>query len=57
LCYRSATAADALSTAFSLMQEDEIRSLLPRVDIERVHLIDEAGESVEWSPSLPCSRI
>ncbi|MBR0958808.1 FAD:protein FMN transferase [Bradyrhizobium japonicum] len=44
---RSATAADALSTAFSLMQEDEIRSLLPRVDIDRVHLIDEAGKSVE----------
>jgi len=44
---RSATAADALSTAFSLMQEDEIRTLLPRVDIDRVHLIDEAGKSVE----------
>ncbi|MEY9184818.1 thiamine biosynthesis lipoprotein [Bradyrhizobium sp. USDA 326] len=44
---RSATAADALSTAFSLMSEDEIRSLLPRVDIDRVHLIDDAGTSVE----------
>ncbi|WP_128925664.1 FAD:protein FMN transferase [Bradyrhizobium guangxiense] len=46
---RSATAADALSTAFSLMHEDEIRALLPRVDIERVHLIDGAGKSVELS--------
>ncbi|WP_375308999.1 FAD:protein FMN transferase [Bradyrhizobium sp. A5] len=46
---RSATAADALSTAFSLMPEDEIRSLLPRADIDRVHLIDDAGRSVEFS--------
>jgi thiamine biosynthesis lipoprotein len=46
---RSATAADALSTAFSLMPEDEIRSLLPRLDIDRVHLIDEAGKPVELS--------
>jgi thiamine biosynthesis lipoprotein len=46
---RSATAADALSTAFSLMPEDEIRSLLPHVDIDRVHLIDGAGRSVELS--------
>ncbi|RXH23237.1 thiamine biosynthesis protein ApbE [Bradyrhizobium nanningense] len=46
---RSATAADALSTAFSLMPEDEIRSLLPRVDVDRVHLIDEAGKPVELS--------
>ncbi|MHC4053004.1 FAD:protein FMN transferase [Bradyrhizobium sp. 25ACV] len=45
----SATAADALSTAFSLMPEDKIRSLLPHVDIDRVHLIDEAGQSVELS--------
>lgn len=44
---RSATAADAMSTAFSVMSADEIRSLLPRVDIDRVHLIDAAGESVE----------
>ncbi|MBR0725431.1 FAD:protein FMN transferase [Bradyrhizobium manausense] len=43
----SATAADALSTAFSFMPEEEIRSLLPRVDIDRVHLIDDAGQSVE----------
>ncbi|WP_375160319.1 FAD:protein FMN transferase [Bradyrhizobium sp. RDT46] len=46
---RRATAADALSTAFSLMPEDEIRSLLPRVDIDRVHLIDAAGMAVEVS--------
>ena len=35
-----ATAADALSTAFSLMPELQIQSLLPRVEIERVHIID-----------------
>lgn len=46
---RSATAADALSTAFSLMREDEIRALLPRLDIERVLLIDGAGNPVELS--------
>ena len=44
---RSATAADAMSTAFSVMSAGEIRSLLPRVNIDRVHLIDAAGESVE----------
>jgi FAD:protein FMN transferase len=44
---RSATAADALSTAFSLMPEERIRSLLPYVDVERVHLIDAAGKSSE----------
>ncbi|TQF39382.1 thiamine biosynthesis protein ApbE [Bradyrhizobium sp. UNPF46] len=46
---RCATAADALSTAFSLMPEDQIRSLLPGADIDRVHLIDAAGRSVELS--------
>lgn len=40
---RTATAADALSTAFSLMPQKRIRSLLPELDIERVHLIDAAG--------------
>jgi len=40
---RNATAADALSTAFSFMSADRISSLLARVDIERVHLIDAAG--------------
>ncbi|QOZ55426.1 FAD:protein FMN transferase [Bradyrhizobium sp. CCBAU 53338] len=40
---RSATAADALSTALSLMSEPRIRSLLPQLEIERVHLIDTAG--------------
>ncbi|WP_375157889.1 FAD:protein FMN transferase [Bradyrhizobium sp. RDT46] len=44
---RSATAADALSTAFSLMPEERIRWLLPYVDVERVHLIDAAGKSSE----------
>ena len=43
----SATAADALSTAFSLMSGPEIRSVLPRVDIERVHLIDAAGAAFD----------
>jgi len=40
---RSATAADALSTAFSFMTSPQIRSVFPLVDIERVHLIDAAG--------------
>lgn len=39
----AATAADALSTAFSLMPQSQIRSLLPRVDVARVHLVDAAG--------------
>jgi FAD:protein FMN transferase len=39
----NATAADALSTAFSLMPQERIRSLLPDLEIERVHLIDAAG--------------
>lgn len=45
---RSATAADALSTAFSLMPEAQIRSLMPHLDIERVHLIDAAGSVSEF---------
>ncbi|MDA9435589.1 FAD:protein FMN transferase [Bradyrhizobium sp. CCBAU 51627] len=44
---RNATAADALSTAFSFMPEKDIRSLLPRVEIDRVHLINDAGQSTE----------
>jgi len=40
---RNATAADALTKPFSLMAEEQIQSLLPRVDIERVHLINAAG--------------
>lgn len=40
---RNATAADALTKPFSFMPEQQIRSLLPHVDIERVHLIDAAG--------------
>lgn len=46
---RGATAADALSTAFSLMPQEHIRSLLPRVGIDRVYLIDQAGQSVALS--------
>jgi thiamine biosynthesis lipoprotein len=42
-----ATTADALSTAFSLMVEPEIRALLPRTDVERVHLIDANGTAVD----------
>jgi thiamine biosynthesis lipoprotein len=44
---RSATAADALSTAFSFMTKPQIRSVLPQVDVERVHLIDAAGTAFE----------
>ena len=44
---RNATAADALTKPFSLMREEQIRSLLPRVDIECVHLIDAAGKPFE----------
>ncbi len=44
---RNATDADALSTAFSLMSRERIRSLLPHVDIERVHFIDAAGRPFE----------
>jgi thiamine biosynthesis lipoprotein len=40
---RNATAADALTKPFSLMPKEGIRSLLPHVDIEQVHLIDAAG--------------
>ena len=46
----SATAADALSTAFSLMSEEQIRSALPQVDIERIHLVDAAGISLDIVP-------
>ncbi|MBR0779883.1 FAD:protein FMN transferase [Bradyrhizobium iriomotense] len=46
---RSATAADALSTAFSLMQENEIRSLLAPAGIDRVYLVNDAGQSVEFA--------
>lgn len=41
----NATAADALSTAFSLMTKPQIRSLLPQAGIERVHLIDATGNA------------
>lgn len=40
---RNTTAADALTKPFSLMPEERIRSLLPQVDIERVHLIGATG--------------
>ncbi|WP_315769581.1 MULTISPECIES: FAD:protein FMN transferase [unclassified Bradyrhizobium] len=39
----TATAADAMSTAFSLMPVVQIRSLMQPAGIERVHLIDAAG--------------
>jgi ketopantoate reductase len=41
------TNADALTKAFSVMPAERIRSLLPQVDIERVHLIDTAGKSCD----------
>ncbi len=44
---RSATAADALSTAFSLMAETQIRAVLPQVDIERVYGVDGTGSVFE----------
>ncbi|MCA6107095.1 FAD:protein FMN transferase [Bradyrhizobium cenepequi] len=40
-----ATAADAMSTAFSLMAEPQIRSLLVPAKVERVHLIDAGGNA------------
>jgi thiamine biosynthesis lipoprotein len=43
----NATAADALSTAFSFMSESRIRSLMPAAGIERVHLIDATGNMSE----------
>ncbi len=43
----NATGADAMSTAFSLMEEPQIRSLLPQAGIERVHLIDARGTASE----------
>lgn len=39
----TATAADALSTAFSLLPQARIRAVLPQVGIERVHLIGATG--------------
>jgi len=39
----TATAADALSTAFSLMDQRRIQALMSPAGIERVHLIDAAG--------------
>ncbi|WGD55029.1 FAD:protein FMN transferase [Bradyrhizobium sp. CB1650] len=39
----TATATDALSTAFSLMDQKRIRALLSRAGLERVHLIDATG--------------
>jgi FAD:protein FMN transferase len=40
-----ATAADAMSTAFSFMTEPRIQSLLVPAKIERVHLIDAHGHA------------
>ncbi|MGY3453975.1 thiamine biosynthesis lipoprotein ApbE [Bradyrhizobium sp. USDA 4353] len=44
---RDATTADALSTAVSLMAEAEICALMPRTDLQRVHLIDAPGVAVD----------
>jgi len=43
----TAMAADALSTAFSLMDRERIRALMSEAGIERVHLIDVAGAVAE----------
>ena len=43
----NATAADTLSTAFSLMDEAQIKMLLSQAGIERVHLIDAKGRTLE----------
>jgi FAD:protein FMN transferase len=43
----NATAADAMSTAFSFMPPADIRALLPDAGIERVHLIDAQGATLE----------
>ncbi len=43
----NATAADAMSTAFSLMAEPQIRPLLPQARIEKVYLIDAEGKALE----------
>jgi thiamine biosynthesis lipoprotein len=44
---KTATTADALSTAFSLMDRSRIRTLMSRAGIERTHLIDTAGLAVD----------
>ncbi len=44
---KTATAADALSTAFSLMDQLRIRTLMSRAGIERTHLIDAGGAVVD----------
>ena len=43
----NATAADAMSTAFSLMEQARIRELLAPGGIEQVHLIDARGQASE----------
>ncbi len=61
-----ATTADAMSTAFSLMAEPRIQSLLMPARIERVHLIDARGNASDLvaqdnapddDPALSPSRI
>ncbi|MDE2375732.1 FAD:protein FMN transferase [Bradyrhizobium sp.] len=42
-----ATAADAMSTAFSFMPPAEIRALMTDASIERVHLIDAQGAALD----------
>ncbi|MBI5261865.1 MAG: FAD:protein FMN transferase [Bradyrhizobium sp.] len=43
----NATAADAMSTAFSLIPEPQIRALLAPTQIELVHIIDAQGSTLE----------
>jgi FAD:protein FMN transferase len=43
----TATAADALSTAFSMMEQERIGALMSAAGIELVHLIDAAGKVVD----------
>ena len=45
---RTAALADAYSTAFSLLSEEQIRSLMPRAGIERVHLIGAGGTVADF---------
>ncbi|WP_298871359.1 FAD:protein FMN transferase [uncultured Bradyrhizobium sp.] len=43
----TATTADALSTAFSLMDQTRIHALMSPAGIQRVHLVDAAGNVVD----------
>ena len=52
---RTATAADAFSTAFSLMSDDEIRSVMPRAGI-RTAVEDAGAKLVSQQASHPDIR-